>query len=156
MERCSAWRSETSRSREGIADARRLVLGLPVIAYSDCAMSEVFTRRGVQFTCEFYADLDYDDHGKQFITKEHHPVAPDAAAAKVRRAVTEGLTTLGQRQRTSKVVADSICRAFRYAKRNGGSQKAVHGEPTTYALKLAERCASKTGSAVGPAFGPIT
>src|SRR6267378_5152993 len=77
---------------EGIADAA-LTLGLPVIAYSDCAMSEVFTRRGVQFTCEFYADLDYDDHGKQFITKEHRPVAPDAAAAKVRRAVTAGLTT---------------------------------------------------------------
>jgi UPF0271 protein len=92
---------------EGIADAA-LTLGLPVIAYSDCAMSEVFTRRGVEFTCEFYADLDYDDHGRQFITREHHPVAPDAAAAKVRRAVTEGLTT-SVNGKDVKVVADSIC-----------------------------------------------
>lgn len=92
---------------EGIADAA-LILGLPVIAYSDCAMSEVFTRRGVAFTCEFYADLDYDDDGRQFITKEHHPVSPEAAAAKVLRAVTDGLTT-SVNGKDVKVVADSIC-----------------------------------------------
>ena len=56
---------------DGIADAA-LNFGVPVIAYSDCAMSEVFTRRGVPFSCEFYADLDYDDNGRQIITKEHH------------------------------------------------------------------------------------
>lgn len=76
---------------EGIADAA-LRLGLPVIAYSDCAMSEVFTRRGVAFVCEFYADLDYNDEGRQIITREHTPVPADAAAAAVRRAVIEGLT----------------------------------------------------------------
>ncbi len=92
---------------EGIADAA-LTLGLPVIAYSDCAMSDVFTRRGVEFSCEFYADLDYDDDGRQLITKEHHAVAPDAVAVKVLRAVTEGLTT-SLNGKDVRVVADSIC-----------------------------------------------
>lgn len=92
---------------EGIADAA-LIQGVPVIAYSDCAMSEVFTRRGVPFTCEFYADLEYDDNGRQIITKEHVPVEPEMVARKVRRAVTEGLvrSTGG---RDVKVVAESIC-----------------------------------------------
>lgn len=53
----------------GIADAA-LTFALPVIAYSNYAMSEVFARRGVPFTCEFYADLDYDDNGRQIITRE--------------------------------------------------------------------------------------
>ena len=62
----------------------------------------------VPFTCEFYADLDYDDHGRQVITKEHAPVAPEAAAAKVLRAVRDGLTrSLGGKD--VKVVAESIC-----------------------------------------------
>ena len=92
---------------DGIAEAA-LKYGVPVIAYSDCAMSEVFTRRGVPFTCEFYADLDYDDFGRQIITKEHDPVSPEAAAAKVRRAVLEGLTrSIGGKD--VKVVAKSIC-----------------------------------------------
>jgi UPF0271 protein len=92
---------------DGIADAA-LTLGLPVIAYSDCAMSDVFTRCGVEFSCEFYADLDYDDDGRQLITKEHHAVAPDAVAVKVLRAVTEGLTT-SLNGKDVRVVADSIC-----------------------------------------------
>jgi 5-oxoprolinase (ATP-hydrolysing) subunit A len=91
----------------GIADAA-LKYGVPVIAYSDCAMSEVFSRRGVPFSCEFYADLDYDDNGRQVITKVHDPVAPAAAAAKVLRAVETGLTrSLGGKD--VKVVAESIC-----------------------------------------------
>jgi UPF0271 protein len=91
----------------GIADAA-LAFRLPVIAYSDCAMSQVFTRRGVEFSCEFYADLDYDDHGRQIITKHHHAVDPEAVAAKVLRAVTEGVTTsVGGKD--VRVVADSIC-----------------------------------------------
>lgn len=92
---------------DGIAEAA-LRFGLPVIAYSDCAMSEIFTRRGVPFSCEFYADLDYDDHGRQIITREHDPVAPDKVAQKVLRAVTERKT----RSVTGKdveVVAESIC-----------------------------------------------
>jgi UPF0271 protein len=91
----------------GIADAA-LAFGLPVIAYSDCAMSDVFTRRGVDFTCEFYADLDYDDAGRQIITREHDPVAPATVAQKVLRAVVEGKTrSVGGKDVA--VVAQSIC-----------------------------------------------
>ncbi|MBX6322936.1 MAG: 5-oxoprolinase subunit PxpA [Rhodospirillaceae bacterium] len=92
---------------EGIADAA-LALGLPVIAYANCAMSGVFTRRGVPYTCEFYADLDYDDEGRQVITMTHEPVAPEAAAAKVLRAIREGKTrSLGGKD--VPVVAQTIC-----------------------------------------------
>ena len=91
----------------GIADAA-LVYDLPVIAYADCAMSEVFTKRGVAFSCEFYADLDYDDHGRQIITKQHHAVDPEAVAAKVRRAVDGGVTTAVSGKDVA-VVAESIC-----------------------------------------------
>ncbi|WP_205468167.1 LamB/YcsF family protein, partial [Raoultella ornithinolytica] len=45
---------------EGIADAAE-IFGLPLIANADCAMTEVYTRRGLAFECEFYVDLDYDD-----------------------------------------------------------------------------------------------
>lgn len=92
---------------DGIADAA-LEFAVPVIAFSDCAMSEVFTRRGVPFSCEFYADLDYDDAGRQVITKEHPPVPPAVVAEKVRRAVVDGVTrSLGGKD--VRVVADSIC-----------------------------------------------
>jgi 5-oxoprolinase (ATP-hydrolysing) subunit A len=92
---------------EGIADAA-LATGLPVIAFSDCAMSEVFTRRGIAFSCEFYADLDYDDHGRQIIAKLHHAVPAAEIAAKVRRAVGEGLTRSANGKDVA-VVAQSIC-----------------------------------------------
>jgi UPF0271 protein len=95
------------QTAEGIADAA-LALDLPVIAYADCAMSEVFSRRGVPFTCEFYADLDYDDHGRQIITKEHEPVSPDAAAAKVLRAIVEGKTKSLSGKDVA-VVAQTVC-----------------------------------------------
>jgi UPF0271 protein len=92
---------------DGIADAA-LKYGVPVIAYANCAMSDVFTRRGIPFTCEFYADLDYDDNGRQVITREHEPVTPEAAAAKVLRAVRDGVTrSLGGKD--VKVVAETIC-----------------------------------------------
>lgn len=92
---------------EGIADAAA-VLQLPVISFSDCAMSDVFTRRGIPFMCEFYADLAYDDSGRQIITREHHSVPPTEVVAKVRRAVVDGMTT-SINGKDVKVVAHSIC-----------------------------------------------
>lgn len=92
---------------DGIAEAA-LRVGLPVIAYSDCAMSEVFSRRGVSFTCEFYADLDYDDNGRQIITMKHDPVAAEQVTRKVLRAVAEGKTQ-SVNGKDVNVVADSIC-----------------------------------------------
>ncbi|WP_027350752.1 5-oxoprolinase subunit PxpA [Halotalea alkalilenta] len=92
---------------EGIADAA-LALGVPVIGYADCVMSEVFIRRGVPFQCEFYSDLEYDDDGRQIITRQHESVAEEAMVEKVRRAVTEGVTR-SVNGRDVKVTAESIC-----------------------------------------------
>lgn len=92
---------------EGIADAA-LALGLPVIAYSDCAMADVFTRRGVAFVCEFYADLDYGDDGRQIITMHHDAVDPAEAANKVLRAVRDGVTRSVNGNDVA-VLAESIC-----------------------------------------------
>jgi 5-oxoprolinase (ATP-hydrolysing) subunit A len=92
---------------EAIADAAE-VFDVPVFAFANCAMSEAFTNRNIPFVCEFYADLDYDDNGRNVITREHHPVTPEAAGAKVRRAVIDGKAT-ALSGKTVDVVADSVC-----------------------------------------------
>lgn len=92
---------------EAIADAAE-VFGVPLFAFANCAQSEVYTKRGLQFACEFYADLDYNDEGRNIITREHHAVAPEDAARRCRRAVTEGLTTALSGKDVS-VVAESVC-----------------------------------------------
>ena len=92
---------------EAIADAAE-VFKVPVFAFSDCAMSDVFTRRGIPFVCEYYADLDYNDQGRNIITREHHSVAPNEAAERVLRAVKEG-RTYAKSGKDVKVVAESIC-----------------------------------------------
>jgi 5-oxoprolinase (ATP-hydrolysing) subunit A len=91
----------------GIADAA-LALELPVIGFSNCVMEEVFRARRVPYCCEFYADLDYDDRGWQIISMHHDPVAPEAAAARVLRAINEG-RTVSVNGKDVAVRADSIC-----------------------------------------------
>lgn len=92
---------------EGLADAAN-VFGVPVIAFSDCFMSEVFTRRGIPFSCEFYVDLDYGDDGRQVISREHPPIAAEIVAQRVRRAIEDGLTTAISGKDVA-VTAESIC-----------------------------------------------
>lgn len=91
----------------GIADAAE-AFDLPLIAFANCVQEEVYKARGVPFSCEFYADLDYDDRGWQIITMEHDTVEPEAVAAKVVRAVDEGLTTSVNGKNVA-VRADSVC-----------------------------------------------
>jgi 5-oxoprolinase (ATP-hydrolysing) subunit A len=91
----------------GIADAAE-AFDLPLIGFANCVQEEVYAARGIPFCCEFYADLDYDDRGWQIITMEHDPVAPEAAAAKVLRAIEEGLTTSINGKDVA-VRADSVC-----------------------------------------------
>jgi UPF0271 protein len=62
----------------------------------------------VPFSCEFYADLDYDDNGRQIITMHHDAVTQEQVARKVLRAVTEGKTT-SVNGKDVDVVAESIC-----------------------------------------------
>jgi UPF0271 protein len=92
---------------EGIAEAAA-ALELPVIGVGNCVMEQVFAARGMPLACEFYADLDYDDRGWQIITMHHDAVDPEAAAAKVLRAVHEGRTR-SVNGRDVPVKADSIC-----------------------------------------------
>lgn len=92
---------------EGLADAAN-VFGVPVIAFSDCFMSEVFTRRGIPFSCEFYVDLDYGDDGRQVISREHPPIVAEIVAQRVRRAIEDGLTTAISGKDVA-VTAESIC-----------------------------------------------
>lgn len=92
---------------EAIADAAQ-VFGVPVFAFANCAMSDVFARRGIPFVCEYYADLDYNDEGRNIITREHHPVAPEEAAQRVRLAVMEGKTRAISGKIVD-VVAESVC-----------------------------------------------
>lgn len=92
---------------EAIADAAA-VFGVPVFAFANCSMSDVFARRGIPCVCEFYADLDYNDEGRNIITREHHPVQPDEVARRVRRAVLEGRTRAVS-GKDVEVVVDSVC-----------------------------------------------
>ncbi|MDK3019872.1 5-oxoprolinase subunit PxpA [Pseudodonghicola flavimaris] len=92
---------------EAIADAAE-TFGLPVIAYSDCCMSEVFTRRGIPFSCEFYVDIDYGDDGRQIISREHPPISAEAVTEKVLRALKDGVTR-SVNGKDVPVVAESIC-----------------------------------------------
>jgi UPF0271 protein len=91
----------------GIADVAE-AFGVPLIAFAGCVQEEVYKKRRVPFTCEFYADLDYDDNGWQIITIEHEAIDPEAAAGKVLRAVEAGKTT-SINGKEVKVVAESIC-----------------------------------------------
>jgi UPF0271 protein len=91
----------------GIADAAE-ALGVPVIGFSNCVQEEVYRERGIPYSCEFYADLDYDDRGWQIITMEHDPVAPETAVSRVLRAVNEGKTS-SINGKDVEVRADSIC-----------------------------------------------
>jgi UPF0271 protein len=91
----------------GIADAAE-TFDVPVIGFANCVQEEVYKKRGIPYSCEFYADLDYDDRGWQIITMTHDPVLPDTAAKRVLRAIAEGKTT-SINGRDVPVRADSIC-----------------------------------------------
>jgi hypothetical protein len=65
-------------------------------------------RRQIPFVCEFYSDLDYNDEGRNIITREHDPVTQEDAAVRVRRAITEGKARAVSDKDVA-VVAESIC-----------------------------------------------
>ncbi len=69
------------------------VFGVPLYGLADTVHERVYTARGLPFVAEFYADLDYTAEGRIIITREHEALDPAAAAARTRRAVTEGRVT---------------------------------------------------------------
>ena len=92
---------------EAIADAAT-VYGIPVTGIAGTLHEEVYTRRGVGFLSEFFADLDYDDEGQLIITREHSAVAPELAASRAVAAVRDGiLTTVGGKMLP--VRAETVC-----------------------------------------------
>lgn len=92
---------------EACADAAE-VYGVPLMGLSGTLHEEVYTRRGVGFLPEFFADLDYDDEGRLIITREHESVPPEVAAARAVQAVRDGtLTTTGGK--TLPVKAETVC-----------------------------------------------
>jgi UPF0271 protein len=91
----------------GIADAVE-TFNVPVISFSNCVQEEVYKERGIPYSCEFYADLDYDDRGWQIITMHHDPVTPSSAVDRVLRAIKDGKTK-SVNGRDVDVRADSIC-----------------------------------------------
>ena len=64
---------------------------VPIFGLAGTLHEEIYQARGLEFRAEFFADLDYDDHGNLLITREHDAVPPQVAADKALRAVTDGL-----------------------------------------------------------------
>lgn len=81
--------------QEHVADAVADVaghFGVPVFGLTGTLHEEVYTRRGLEFRAEFFADLEYDGEGRLIITREHHAVDPGATAERCVRAIREGVT----------------------------------------------------------------
>jgi UPF0271 protein len=84
------------------------VFKVPVFGIINSLHETIYPARGHTFVGEYYADLDYNDEGLNIITREHHPVDPDTAAARCVRAITEGKTESVNGKDVT-VRADSIC-----------------------------------------------
>ena len=93
---------------EAIADAAEALGGVAVLGMAGTTHETVYTRRGLNFQAEFYADLDYDDDGSLVITRKHEGYDPEQVAADVTRVLDEGVTT----SRSGKEIpmrADLVC-----------------------------------------------
>jgi UPF0271 protein len=92
---------------QAICDAAD-VFKVPLLGMIGTLHETIYPQRGHIFLSEYYTDLDYGDDGQLVITREHHAVDPEQAAARCVRAIREGLTrSLGDKD--VKVRADTIC-----------------------------------------------
>lgn len=64
---------------------------VPLFGLAGTLHEDVYKARGLEFRAEFFADLDYADDGQLLVTRHHAPVAPEVAAERALRAVSEGL-----------------------------------------------------------------
>ena len=80
--------SKYEHCAEAIADAAE-VFKVPLIGQAATMHDTVYTRRGLPWWPEFYADLEYDKTGALIITREHEPYEPRATADRVLRAIKE-------------------------------------------------------------------
>ena len=84
------------------------VFGVPLMGMIGTLHEQVYAAAGLGFISEYYADLDYDDHGMVIITREHHAFDPKRAAERALRAVREGVA-VSVNGKDVKVRADCIC-----------------------------------------------
>ena len=92
---------------EAVADVAK-IYEVPVLGLQGTLHEKIYTKRGITFQPEFFADLDYSDEGKLIITREHKSVAPKEAAARASQAFKDGtLTTQGGK--TLPVKAETVC-----------------------------------------------
>ena len=90
-----------------VADAAD-VYKVPLFGMAGTLHETVYTARGHRFVSEFYADLDYNDDGGLFITREHAATDAGHAADVCARAIIEGMvTSVGGKDVA--VRADAIC-----------------------------------------------
>lgn len=75
-----------------IADAV-LPFGVPILGMAFTAHETAYTRKGIEFVPEFYADLEYDGDGNLILSRVHDAVDPAKAAARVLRVIKENVVT---------------------------------------------------------------
>lgn len=81
---------------------------VPVFGLAGTLHETIYTARGLTFTPEFFADLEYDKTGKLLITREHHDVDPAYAAARAVSAVQQGKVAANDGTELS-VSARTVC-----------------------------------------------
>ncbi len=64
--------------------------GVPIFGIAGSAHQRVAAGEGVEFIGELYVDLDYNPEGGLIILRQPHETDPEAAAARVQRALTDG------------------------------------------------------------------
>jgi UPF0271 protein len=57
------------------------------------AHETAYTKKGIEFVPEFYADLEYDGDGNLILSRVHDAVDPAKAAARVLRVIKENVVT---------------------------------------------------------------
>ena len=73
-----------------------VTFGVPLMGMSGTGHEKWYPAEGAEVIWETYVDLDYDDSGEIVITRQHEPVAADAASAQALRAARDGKAlTLG-------------------------------------------------------------
>lgn len=91
----------------GVADVAA-VYGVPVFGLANTAHGQVCADEGIGFVSEIYVDLEYDAGGGLIIERQPQPADPDAAAARITRALTNG-TVVSVDGAEFEATFDSVC-----------------------------------------------
>jgi UPF0271 protein len=84
--------SKYEHCAEAAADVAE-IFGVPLIGQGGTMHDTVYSRRGLPWWPEFYADLEYDKECHLIITREHEAYEPEAAAKRTLRAIEKGKVT---------------------------------------------------------------